>query len=86
MPATAQTEAADQFVLATTYLSGPHEGRPQYFQCWTQVGPCATPDLAEAERFPTAQAAMQSPGYSHWSSFYTPRTVAEAAIAKAGAA
>lgn len=65
-----------EFVLATTYRSGPCEGQPQYFRCWTAIGPAATPDLAVAERFPSAQAAMESPAYTHWSSFYEPKSVA----------
>lgn len=65
-------EPVKQFVLKATYLSGPLEGQPQYFRFWTVIGPCATPDLAEAERFASPQDAMQSPAFTHWSSFYEP--------------
>ena len=65
------------FVLATTYSDGPCVGQPQYFRFWTVIGPCATPDLAEAERFASAQEAMQHPAYLHWSSFYKPMELAE---------
>lgn len=64
-----------QYVLAATYLSGPCEGQPQYFRCWTVIGPAATPNLGDAERFPSVQEAMESPAYSHWSSFYEPLAV-----------
>jgi hypothetical protein len=37
----------------------------------------ATPKLEEAERFETAQAATQSPAYTHWLSSYEPQAVAE---------
>lgn len=66
---------SDQYVLAGTYLSGPCEGQPQYFRCWTAIGPMATPNLEEAERFPTAQAAMESPAFVHWASSYDPKLV-----------
>lgn len=71
-----------EFVLLGKY----DDGRPKYFRFWTAIGPCATPDIDEAERFPSAQAAMQSPGYSHWSSFYEPSEIsaARAAIQRAG--
>ena len=65
----------EKFVLAATYLNGPHDGQPQYFKAWTGIGPMATPNLDEAERFDTAQEAMMSPAFSHWSSFYSPQPV-----------
>lgn len=67
--------SAPQYVLAATYLGGPLEGQPQYFRFWTAIGPCATPDLAEAERFDSAQEAMESPAFVHWTSSYEPKLV-----------
>jgi hypothetical protein len=67
----------DAYVLACTYLSGPLEGKPQYFAAWTVIGPMATPDLGAAAVFASPQAAMQSPAYSHWSSSYEPKRISD---------
>lgn len=69
--------SAPQYVLAGTYLSGPCQGQPQYFRGWTVIGPMATPRLDEAERFATAQEAMESPAFSHWASSYEPKAITE---------
>jgi len=71
-----------EYVLADRYLSGPHEGQPQYFRCWTAIGPMATPDLAEAERFDCLQAAMDSPAFVHWASNYEPVPMAQLAVSQ----
>lgn len=65
------------YVLATTYNAGPCAGQPQYFRFWTILGPAATPDLAEAERFASAQEAMESPAFTHWSSSYEPKAISD---------
>jgi hypothetical protein len=59
---------AEQFVLQGKYP----DGSPKYFRQWTAIGPMATKSLDEAERFDSAQEAMQSPAYTHWSSDYEP--------------
>lgn len=64
-----------KLVLKAKYLSGPHEGQPMYFREWTGIGPAATPELSEAQRFDSRQEACQSPAYTHWSSFYEPEEV-----------
>lgn len=74
---TAKT-AERAFVLVSTYRDGPCKGQPQYYRCWTVIGPAATPNLEEAERFETAQAAMQSPAYVYWASFYEPLEIGAA--------
>lgn len=72
--------AERMFVLAATYPANtPRAGQPQYFRFWTVIGPAATPDLAEAERFSSAEAAMESPAFTHWASFYEPLELADGA-------
>lgn len=60
------------YVLKSEYKTGPLKGQPQYFRFWTAIGPAATPNIEEAERFSTREDAMQSPAYVHFSSFYEP--------------
>jgi hypothetical protein len=45
---------------------------PTYFRFWTAIGPCGTYDASEAARFPSEQAAMQSPAFTFWGTFYRP--------------
>ncbi len=70
------------WVLVGTYRSGPAAGQPQYHRCDTVIGPCSTPDIESAEVFPTAQAAMESEGFLHWSSSLEPMPLKDA-LAKA---
>lgn len=58
------------YLLADTYTDGPHKGKPQYFRCWTAIGPCATNDREQAQRFASEQDALNSPAYTHWASNY----------------
>lgn len=61
-----------EFVLKSEYRTGRLKGQPQYFRFWTVIGPAATPYIAEAARFPSREAAMASPAYAHFASFYEP--------------
>lgn len=58
------------YLLADTYKDGPHKGKSQYFRFWTTIGPCATNERDEAQRFASVQDALDSPAYNHWSSTY----------------
>ena len=62
------------WVLIET-LATERQRKPIYFRFMTAIGPCATADLAEAERFCSEQAAMRSPAYLHALSFYEPLEV-----------
>jgi len=48
---------------------------PTFFEKWVAIGPCGTWDATEAARFPSEQAAMQSPAYSFALTFYRPEQV-----------
>lgn len=74
------------WVLVGTYLSGPCEGQPQYHLCDTVIGPASTPDLAEAKRFPSKEAAFASHGFRHWASFLEPMELSEAEAKASGGA
>lgn len=73
--------AAEQWILAGTYSSGPCEGSPQYHMADTRIGPASTPDIDKAQIFESQQAAFNSSGYLHWSSFLKPVTLSEAKLA-----
>ena len=47
----------------------------RYFMCWTGIGPASTNDPAEAARFPSEAAALQSPAYSFWLTFFQPEPI-----------
>lgn len=40
-------------------------GRPRYFRAMTSMGPACTLQLRDAAKFPTEQAARQSPACGH---------------------
>lgn len=61
---------AKSYLLADTYKDGPHKGKTQYFRFWTAIGPCATNDRSEAQRFASVEDALNSPAYLHWASNY----------------
>lgn len=67
-----------EWILAGTYLSGPHAGQPQYHRYSTAIGPASTPHLHEAEIFSSREAACQSIGFTHWSSFLEPTLLSDA--------
>ena len=46
-----------------------------YFKEWTDIGPRATRDRSEAEKFRTRGAAMQSQAYSFALETYEPKPV-----------
>jgi hypothetical protein len=81
------SESTGPWVLVGTYRGGPYDGQPQYHRCDTAIGPASTPNLAEAQRFDTKQAAFDSVGFRHWASFLEPVKLsdaeAEAAISRA---
>ncbi len=63
-----------QFVLQET-LATKQRGKPIYFRQMTDIGPCATDDLALAKKFDSMREAMQSPAFRHALSFYEPKEV-----------
>ena len=63
-----------QFVLQET-LATKQRGKPIYFRKMTQIGPCATDDIEQAEKFNSMREAMQSPAFRHSLSFYEPKEV-----------
>lgn len=67
-----------EYILRET-LASMQQGKPIYFREWIRIGPAATGDLALAHRFPTREAAIQSPAYSHFLSSYEPEEVPEPA-------
>lgn len=68
------TEFDEVWVLVQEQAEAP-TGRA-WFRQWTGIGPMGTWDEAEAASFPSEQAAMQSPAYSFWGTFYKPEKIA----------
>lgn len=58
------------WVLADTV-----KNRTIYFHEWTNIGPCGTRNLKQAERFKTKQAAMNSPAFTFPLTFYEPTPI-----------
>lgn len=67
---TSPIKRGKSYFLADTYKDGPHKGKMQYFRFWTVIGPCATNDRAQAQRFASVEDALNSPAYLHWASNY----------------
>jgi len=63
----------DEWVLVMPQRDAP-AGR-NWFKSMTAIGPAGTWDEAEAARFPSEQAAMQSPAFSFPLTFYKPERV-----------
>lgn len=61
------------WVLVMDQADAP-QGR-SWFKQWTAIGPQGTWDEAEAARFSSKQAAMQSPAFSFWGTFYRPEAI-----------
>lgn len=63
-----------EFVLVDRIAK--RDGRTTYFRFLSRIGPCGTSDLSEAARYPTAEAARQSPAAHHMLCAYEPEEVA----------
>ena len=72
-PTTSQ-ESTAAWVLVMEQRDAP-QGR-NWFARMTGIGPMGTWDESEAARFPSEQAAMQSPAFSFPLTFYKPERVA----------
>lgn len=53
-----------QYVLIENVAS-PRNGAPLYFCRMTAIGPMTTPELADAPKYASVQAAWGSPAYAH---------------------
>jgi hypothetical protein len=63
---------SEDFVLVET-LSSQRQGRPLYLAGMSAIGPYTTPDLDEALRFDTEEAASRHPAAFHPLTFFETR-------------
>ena len=52
-----------KFILVDKY----NDDKPKYFKQMTGIGPMATPNIEEAEKFDTEEDAKTSSAHRHWS-------------------
>lgn len=67
-----------KYILEDKY----EDGRPKYFKRMSAIGPMATPNLEEAERYDSEDEARQSPAHRHWSANWQIAIYKEARLSK----
>lgn len=66
--------SATEFVLQDS-LESKRRDKPVYLGGMTGIGPRYTEDLAQAQRFPSRDEAIQSPAFFHSMCFFEPQEI-----------